>query len=50
MAKIFADLADTDQPKDLAHADWLALLLDREASWRKDKCLTARLRAAKLRH
>jgi DNA replication protein DnaC len=50
MAKAFADLADAVQPKDLAHADWLALLLDREASWRKDKRLTARLRAAKLRH
>ena len=32
-----------------AHADWLALLLDRETSWRRDKRLTARLRAAKLR-
>src|SRR5208283_6068566 len=49
MAKAFADLADADQAKDLAHADWLALLLDREASWRRDKRLTARLRAAKLR-
>ena len=48
MAKAFADLA-ADQAKDLAHADWLALLLDREASWRRDKRLTARLRAAKLR-
>jgi len=50
MAKAFADLADADEPKDLAHADWLALLLDRETSWRKDKRLTTRLRAAKLRH
>jgi len=49
MAKAFADLTDADQAKDLAHADWLALLLDREASWRRDKRLTARLRAAKLR-
>src|SRR5580704_19752222 len=32
MAKAFADLTDADQAKDLAHADWLALLLDREAS------------------
>ena len=37
------------QAKDLPHADWLALLLDREKSWRRDKRLTARLRAAKLR-
>ena len=49
MAKAFADLADAGQAKDLAHADWLALLLDREGSWRRDKRLTARLRAAKLR-
>ena len=49
MAKAFADLADAGQAKDLAHADWLALLLDRETSWRRDKRLTARLRAAKLR-
>jgi DNA replication protein DnaC len=49
MAKAFADLSDADQPKDLAHADWLALLLDRETSWRRDKRLTSRLRAAKLR-
>ena len=49
MAKAFADLAAADQAKDLAHADWLALLLDMEASWRRDKRLTARLRAAKLR-
>ena len=50
MAKAFADLADADEPKDLVHADWLALLLDKEISWRRDKRLTARLRAAKLRH
>ena len=49
MAKAFADLADADEAKDLAHADWLALLLDRETSWRRDKRLTTRLRAAKLR-
>ncbi|HEY1886977.1 MAG TPA: ATP-binding protein, partial [Roseiarcus sp.] len=49
MAKAFADLAAASQAKDLPHADWLALLLDRETSWRRDKRLTARLRAAKLR-
>jgi DNA replication protein DnaC len=49
MAKAFADLAAASQAKDIPHADWLALLLDREASWRRDKRLTARLRAAKLR-
>jgi len=50
MAKAFADLADADEPKDLVHADWLALLLDKEISWRRDKRLAARLSAAKLRH
>ena len=49
MAKAFADLAAAGQAKDLPHADWLALLLDKETSWRRDKRLTARLRAAKLR-
>jgi IstB-like ATP binding protein len=49
MAKAFVDLSDADEPNDPAHADWLALLLDRETSWRRDKRLTARLRAAKLR-
>ena len=49
MAKAFADLAAGGQAKDLPHADWLALLLDKETSWRRDKRLTARLRAAKLR-
>ena len=47
MAKAFADLADVDGPKDLVHADWLALLLDKEISWRRDKRLAARLSAAK---
>ena len=49
MAKAFAGLAAAGQTKDIAHADRLVLLLDREASWRRDKRLTARLRAAKLR-
>ena len=35
MAKAFADLAEADQARDLAHADWLALLLDKETSWRR---------------
>ena len=43
------NISDPYVPRDLVHADWLALLLDRETSWRKDERLTARLRAAKLR-
>ncbi len=46
MAKAFAELADADGPKDLVHADWLALLLDNEISWRRDKRLAARLSCA----
>jgi DNA replication protein DnaC len=49
MAKAFTELAETDEAKGLDRHDWLALLLDREASLRRDKRLTARLRAAKLR-
>ena len=35
LAKAFADLAAAGQEKDLPHADWLALLLDRETSWKE---------------
>ena len=34
----------------LTHPEWLGLLLDREASYRRDKRLLARLRYARLRH
>jgi DNA replication protein DnaC len=37
-------------PLALPHADWLALLLEREAIHRQDKRLGARLRHARLRH
>lgn len=49
MAKAFAELAETDGSNGIDRNDWLALLLDRETTWRRDKRLTARLRAAKLR-
>jgi DNA replication protein DnaC len=49
MAKAFVELSGNDEAKALDRNDWLALLLDREASLRRDKRLTARLRAAKLR-
>lgn len=49
MARGFTELAEADEAKGLDRNDWLALLLDREATWRRDKRLTARLRAAKLR-
>ena len=49
MAKAFAELAETEEAQGIDRNDWLALLLDREASLRRDKRLTARLRAARLR-
>ena len=50
MAKAFNDLAANPETDGLGHADWLALLLDREAVHRQDKRLGARLRYARLRH
>ncbi len=49
MAKAFAELAANNQADGLGHHEWLALLLDREASLRQDKRFAARLRIAKLR-
>jgi len=50
MADAFVELEAQDQADDLGHAEWLALLLDREAANRGTKRLNSRLRAAKLRH
>lgn len=50
MAKAFDELAANTEAEQLSHAEWLALLLDREWSWRYDRKLTTRLRFAKLRH
>jgi len=49
MAKAFAEIAASGETDGLGHHEWLGLLLDREASWRQDKRLAARLRVAKLR-
>ena len=49
MAGAFGDMIDADTAS-LSHAEWLALLLEREISHRHDKRLAARLRYAKLRH
>ena len=49
MAKAFVEIDAKSQANDLGHREWLGLLLDREASWRRDKRLVARLRYAKLR-
>lgn len=50
MAVAFTSLADNEEVQGLAHAEWLALLLDQEATWRNNRRLTLRLRKAKLRH
>lgn len=50
MAKAFAELAANAEAEHLTHAEWLALLLDREWSFRHDRKLATRLRFAKLRH
>jgi DNA replication protein DnaC len=49
MAKAFVEIDAKSEANDLGHREWLGLLLDREASWRRDKRLVARLRYAKLR-
>ena len=49
MAKAFADIEAGGEAASLGHAEWLALLLEREASSRRDKRLSKRLQYAKLR-
>ena len=50
MAHAFAELRENPQADELDHAQWLALLLDREEADRNDRRLTYRLRSARLRH
>src|SRR6266478_5876611 len=50
MARAFAELEANPQSADLAHAEWLGLLLDREVTERYERRLRARLRYARLRH
>ena len=50
MADAFVELQAQDMAADLGHAEWLALLLDREAATRDTKRFQGRLRHAKLRH
>jgi DNA replication protein DnaC len=47
MARAFAELEANSSAAELSHAEWLALLLDREAT---DRRLRSRLRYARLRH
>ena len=50
MADAFVELQNQTQADDLTHAEWLALLLDREAANRSTRRFQVRLRAARLRH
>ena len=50
MADAFAEMQSRDDAADLSHAEWLGLLIDREASNRSTKKFQSRMRAAKLRH
>jgi DNA replication protein DnaC len=50
MARAFAELEANPSAAVLSHAEWLALLLDREATNRYDRRLRSRLRYARLRH
>ena len=50
MAAAFAELQTQDSSAELTHAEWLALLLDREAAMRNTRRVQSRLRLAKLRH
>ena len=49
MAQGFIELEAQEATRDLAHAEWLALLLDREAVNRNTRRFQIRLRAARLR-
>jgi len=50
MARAFAELEANPTSASLSHAEWLGLLLDREATERYERRLLARLRYARLRH
>lgn len=50
MARAFTDLQAVPDNAELTHAEWLGLLLDREAVDREDRRLKAKLRFARLRH
>ena len=50
MARAFVELEANPSSGGLSHAEWLALLLDRESTERHDRRLKARLRYSRLRH
>jgi DNA replication protein DnaC len=50
MADAFIELQHQDRANELSHAEWLALLIDRETAQRSTKRLQSRLKSARLRH
>jgi DNA replication protein DnaC len=50
MAQAFLELEAQEEAPNLTHAEWLALLLDREVGNRNTRRFQIRLRAARLRH
>ncbi|MHA6645472.1 IS21-like element helper ATPase IstB [Mesorhizobium sp. A623] len=50
MAKGFQDLDAQPEARALEHGEWLAILLERETTLRRQKRFEARARAARLRH
>ena len=50
MAKGFQDLDAQPEARALEHGEWLALLLEHEATLRRQKRFETRARAARLRH
>ena len=50
MAQAFVELEAQEEVRNLTHAEWLALLLDREVANRNTRRFQTRLRAARLRH
>lgn len=50
MATAFQELDAQSEARGLDHGEWLTLLLEREATMRRQKRFEARARAAKLRH
>jgi DNA replication protein DnaC len=50
MVRAFIELESQDRAKELSHAEWLGLLLDREIASRNTKKFQSRLRVARLRH
>src|SRR5487761_472225 len=50
MVQAFIELEAQEEVRNLAHAEWLALLLDREAADRNTRRFQTRLRTARLRH